>query len=65
MPRAMQNFVVASDRSGVEVTAYPCDYLVSGETQLSVFSFVPQAYALELTAMSLKEYIAITADKFL
>ena len=65
MPRAMQNFVVASDRSGVEVTAYPCDYLVSGKTQLSVFSFVPQAYALELTAMSLKEYLAITADKFL
>ena len=65
MPRAMQNFAVAADRSGVEVTAYPCDYLVSGEIQLSVFSFVPQAYALELTAMSLKEYLAITADKFL
>ena len=65
MPRAMQNFVVAADGSGVEVTAYPCDYLVSGETQLSVFSFVPQAYALELTAMSLKEYLAITAGKFL
>ncbi len=65
MPRAMQNFAVAAGRSGVEVTAYPCDYLVSGEIQLSVFSFVPQAYALELTAMSLKEYLAITADKFL
>lgn len=65
MPRAMQNFTTAADRSGVEVTAYPCDYLVSGEIQLSVFSFVPQAYALELTAMSLKEYLAITADKFL
>lgn len=65
MPRAMQNFAVAADRSGVKVTAYPCDYLVSGKTQLSVFSFVPQAYALELTAMSLKEYLAITADKFL
>ena len=65
MPRAMQNFATAAGRSGVEVTAYPCDYLVSGETQLSVFSFVPQAYALELTAMSLKEYLAITADKFL
>ena len=64
-PRAMQNFAVAAGGSGVEVTAYPCDYLVSGEIQLSVFSFVPQAYALELTAMSLKEYLAITADKFL
>ena len=65
MPRAMQNFTAAAGGSGVEVTAYPCDYLVSGATQLSVFSFVPQAYALELTAMSLKEYLAITADKFL
>lgn len=65
MPRAMQNFAVAAGGSGIEVTAYPCDYLVSGEIQLSVFSFVPQAYALELTAMSLKEYLAITADKFL
>ena len=65
MPRSMQNFAVAAGESGIEVSAYPCDYLVSGEIQLSVFSFVPQAYALELTAMSLKEYLAITADKFL
>lgn len=64
MPRAMQNFAAAKD-SDMEITAYPCDYLLSGKTVLSPFSFVPQAYALDLTAMALKEYLALAAGKFL
>lgn len=61
MPRAMQNFA-AND---MEVTAYPCDYLSSGKIVISPFSFVPQAYALDLTAMALKEYLALAAGNFL
>lgn len=63
MPRAMQNFAAAGD--GLEFTAYPCDYLSSGKIYLSAFSFVPQAYALDMTAMALKEYLAVAAGNFL
>lgn len=51
--------------TGIEVIAYPCDYMAAGELYISAFSFVPQSYALDLNAMVLKEYIAITANKFL
>ena len=64
MPRAMQNFAAVKD-SDMEVTAYPCDYLSSGKIVISPFSFVPQAYALDLTAMALKEYLALAAGNFL
>lgn len=64
MPRAMQNFAAFKD-SDMEVTAYPCDYLSSGKIVISPFSFVPQAYALDLTAMALKEYLALAAGNFL
>lgn len=64
MPRAMQNFTAVKD-SDMEVTAYPCDYLSSGKIVISPFSFVPQAYALDLTAMALKEYLALAAGNFL
>lgn len=64
MPRAMQNFAAVKD-SDMEVTAYPCDYLSSGKILISPFSFVPQAYALDLTAMALKEYLALAAGNFL
>ena len=64
MPRAIQNFAAVKD-SDMEVTAYPCDYLSSGKIVISPFSFVPQAYALDLTAMSLKEYLALAAGNFL
>ena len=59
MPRA------AVKDSDMEVTAYPCDYLSSGKIVISPFSFVPQAYALDLTAMALKEYLALAAGNFL
>ena len=64
LPRAMQNFAAVKD-SDMEVTAYPCDYLSSGKIVISPFSFVPQAYALDLTAMALKEYLALAAGNFL
>ena len=64
MPRAMQNFAAVKD-SDMEVTAYPCDNLSSGRIVISPFSFVPQAYALDLTAMALKEYLALAAGNFL
>ena len=64
IPRAMQNFAAVKD-SDMEVTAYPCDYLSSGKIVISPFSFVPQAYALDLTAMALKEYLALAAGNFL
>lgn len=64
MPRAMQNFAAVKDND-MEVTAYPCDYLSSGKIVISPFSFVPQAYALDLTAMALKEYLALAAGNFL
>ena len=64
MPRAMQNFAAVKD-SDMEVTAYPCDYLLSGKISVSPFSFVPQAYALDLTAIALKEYLALAAGNFL
>ena len=64
MPRAMQNFAAFKD-SDMEVTAYPCDYLSSCKSVISPFSFVPQAYALDLTAMALKEYLALAAGNFL
>lgn len=40
-------------------------YLSSGKILISPFSFVPQAYALDLTAMALKEYLALAAGNFL
>lgn len=64
IPRAMQNFAAVKD-SDMEVTAYPCDYLSSGKIVISPFSFVPQAYALDLTAMALKEYLALAVGNFL
>ena len=64
MPRAMQNFAAVKD-TDMEVIAYPCDYLSSGKIVISPFSFVPQAYALDLTAMALKEYLALAAGNFL
>ena len=64
MPRAMQNFAAVKD-TDMEVTAYPCDYLSSGKIVISPFSFVPHAYALDLTAMALKEYLALAAGNFL
>ena len=64
MPRAMQNFAAVKNND-MEVTAYPCDYLSSGKIVISPFSFVPQAYALDLTAMALKEYLALAAGNFL
>lgn len=63
MPRAMQNFSFAG--RDLQITAYPCDYLTSGRIILSPFSFAPQAYALDLTAMALKEYLALIAGRFL
>ena len=60
----MPNFAAVKD-SDIEVTAYPCDYLSSGKIVISPFSFVPQAYALDLTAMALKEYLALAAGNFL
>lgn len=63
MPRAMQNFTAVGE--GLQITAYPCDYLSSGKIYLSAFSFVPQAYALDMTAMALKEYLALAAGNFL
>ncbi len=65
MPRAMQNFQAAAQGTGIELIAYPCDYLVSGEIAVSLFSFAPQAYALDLSAMAMKEYLAVAAGKFL
>lgn len=65
MPRAMQNFNAASSGTGIEVIVYPCDYLAAGKIYISAFSFAPQSYALDLTAMALKEYLAVTANKFL
>ena len=61
MPRSMLNF---ADR-GLEVVPFPCDYQLSGQMQLSIFSFVPQGFALELSAMALKEYLGILALKIL
>lgn len=65
LPRAMQNFEAAAAGTGVETVPYPCDYLVSGEVYLSPFSIAPQAYALDLTSMALKEYLALLYGKFL
>lgn len=61
MPRSMLNF---ADR-GLEVVPFPCDYQLSGQMQLSIFSFVPQGFALELSAIALKEYLGILALKIL
>ena len=60
-----QNIIAAVKDNDMEVTAYPCDYLSSGKIVISPFSFVPQAYALDLTAMALKEYLALAAGNFL
>jgi hypothetical protein len=44
---------------------FPCDYQLSGKMQLSIFSFMPQGFALELSAMALKEYLGLLALKIL
>lgn len=61
MPRSMLNF---ADR-GLDVVPFSCDYQLSGQMQLSIFSFVPQGFALELSAIALKEYLGILALKIL
>ena len=61
MPRSMLNFAAR----GLDVVPFSCDYQLSGQMQLSIFSFVPQGFALELSAIALKEYLGILALKIL
>lgn len=61
MPRSMLNFAEA----GVSAVPFPCDYQLSGKRQIGVFSFVPQGFALELSAMALKEHLGLLALKVL
>ena len=50
---------------GLDIVPFPCDYQLSGKMQLSIFSFMPQGFALELSAMALKEYLGLLALKIL
>lgn len=61
MPRSVLNF---ADK-GLDIVPFPCDYQLSGKMQLSIFSFMPQGFALELSAMALKEYLGLLALKIL
>ena len=61
MPRSVLNF---ADK-GLDIVPFPCDYQLSGKMQLSIFRFMPQGFALELSAMALKEYLGLLALKIL
>jgi hypothetical protein len=61
MPRSVLDF---ADK-GLDIVPFPCDYQLSGKMQLSIFSFMPQGFALELSAMALKEYLGLLALKIL
>lgn len=61
MPRSVLNF---ADK-GLDIVPFPCDYQLSGKMQLSIFNFMPQGFALELSAMALKEYLGLMALKIL
>jgi uncharacterized SAM-binding protein YcdF (DUF218 family) len=59
MPRAARFF----DREGLEFTPYPCDYRTGTMTNLTAYSFIPQAFVLFNSCLCLKEYVGIGAAR--
>ena len=57
MARAMRQF----KRAGVEIAAYPTDYLTNMEFTLRLSLFLPQAGSLQDTQQALKEYLGLLA----
>ena len=62
---AVNSSVLDFADKGLDIVPFPCDYQLSGKMQLSIFSFMPQGFALELSAMALKEYLGLLALKIL
>jgi uncharacterized SAM-binding protein YcdF (DUF218 family) len=52
MPRAKTQFEV----NGFQVVAYPVDFLVSSERQITILDFLPSANALNQTELALREF---------
>lgn len=52
MPRAKAQF----EAKGFQVEAYPVDFLVSSERQISILDFLPSANALNQTELALREF---------
>ena len=52
MPRAKAQFEV----QGFRVVAYPVDFLVSSERQITILDFLPSANALSQTELALREF---------
>lgn len=61
MPRAMALF----RKAGYTVTAAPCDYWVDARQARMVFSFLPDAAALQASTAALHEYYGIIAYRLL
>ena len=65
MPRSIANFEAVYSGSGIQITPYPCDYLISRNAKFSYFSLLPQMWALEANYMALHEYLGLAALKIL
>ena len=44
-----KNIAPGNGIEGLDIVPFPCDYQLSGKMQLSIFSFMPQGFALELS----------------
>ena len=61
LPRAVLNF----EKQGITVTPYPTDFLVSGDSQLYLLKFAPNAGALLTNTVYLQEKLRIAVTRYL
>lgn len=61
LPRAVLNF----EKAGCEVTPYPADFWVSGDPQLYLVKFAPNASALLTNTVYLQEKLRIFVTRYL
>jgi uncharacterized SAM-binding protein YcdF (DUF218 family) len=61
MPRSVRLF----ERAGLEVTAFPVDYLAPDRGGLGLLDFAPQSDALQRTEIALKEFYGMAYYRLL
>ncbi len=65
MKRSLTNFAGQNNDGYFTFLPYPCDYQISDQSVVDIFSFVPRQDALEISYLALHEYLGILASKLL
>ncbi len=60
----MRRSVIQFKKVGIDVTPYPCGYLVSRKFSVDLFDFVPSTESFNYLTYALKEYIGIAFSKW-